>query len=434
MGTANSLLIVSNERNEVLELRSKFLPLRDIDSIIGAKVDSAVEACKKYIPDTVIICVHEQTEKYFEICRAIRSNLLLKNTPIMFVMDEFNEEMTVSGFDAGINDYICKPFKDSEILMRVIWCLQKSEAARELEKKYDILAKLGVVDPETRIYTPEYASAVFTNEIASAQKYRTSVLLMAVSADNQYKDKVNDRLLADIINKSTRGSDVLGMSEQGKIYVIMPRTKINGVNTIFGRINTKAEGEFTTSAGVCELQPGMSFARLSSLVSDVLNQALNQGNSVVVADPSATLPEAEKQQEDWFDKVQPEGKNNKPDKNSKIFKLAFVKKLNNIISPVFEETQNRFKDKYSDNISITYTVDEENCKFTVKDSISSNQAVLQIINTGSPKVIVDISSLNAGVQSNNRTKIDMTDLTEQCMLDILDNVEAQVNIGLKDSG
>lgn len=135
MPKTNSILVVSDKQKDILEFRSKLMLLRDIDSIICTTTNKALEVCRKYIPDTLIVFTHTKETRLFEICKAIRFDPLLKNIPIIFIFDKYDEEFILSSFDAGINDYLILPVNNTEVLMRSIWSLQKSELTRELEKK-----------------------------------------------------------------------------------------------------------------------------------------------------------------------------------------------------------------------------------------------------------------------------------------------------------
>jgi len=413
MGTANSLLIIGDNHEEILKFKSKLMLLRDVDSIIESTVEKAIESCRKYIPDTIIIFIHDYSSRFFEICKAVRLDPVLKNTPILFLLDSYEEEYILSAFDAGISDYIVLPSRDSEVLMRVIWCLQRSEYQRDLEKKEVLLAELGVINKETGSYTPEYTAKVFSNEIATAQKYKNPTVLMAISVDKAFKGLISDTLLAGVINKSIRHADILGMPEEGKFYVILPKTRVEGVCTVYERIKNNATNDFTVSIGACELEEGMTFEELSKHTLKALDDALELGNSLVISDK---FENKEQNPDDWLDKVQTKSK------NYKLFKQAFNKKLNNIISPIFYQVQQRLKSDYPENIVIDQFTTETKCYFSIKDTEHNNEAVLKITDPGLSKVIIDIFYTKSGMRTNDRQKIDLSELDEQYLLNTLEQV------------
>lgn len=69
--------------------------------------------------DLVILDVNMPVMNGFETCRAMRENEALKDIPVLFLtaMNEIND--IVTGFNAGGQDYITKPFNSDELLSRV---------------------------------------------------------------------------------------------------------------------------------------------------------------------------------------------------------------------------------------------------------------------------------------------------------------------------
>jgi len=61
-----------------------------------------------------------------ELCKRIRSNEALANTPIIFVTAKISEDDRLLGFDLGADDYITKPFSPRELVARVDAILRRS--------------------------------------------------------------------------------------------------------------------------------------------------------------------------------------------------------------------------------------------------------------------------------------------------------------------
>jgi DNA-binding response OmpR family regulator len=410
MGTANSLLIISDSHEEIIKFQSKLMLLRNVDSVIESIFDSAIENCKKHIPDTIIIFTEKGDQRAFEICKNVRHNALLKNTPILFVLKSFDEECVLSGFDAGISDYITLPARDSDILMRVIWCLQKSETARDIEKKQNLLSDLGVINKEMNAYTPEFTAKVFSNEILAAQKYRYPIALMAVKSDDANDNKIDNRRFAKIINKSVRNSDILGISEDDIFYMILPKTDKNGICTVYERIVNNLKDEITISAGACNLYERMTYDDLSSRTLIALKKAMVKGNSLIIEEAESIN---KNEDEGWIDKVHNETK------NFKLFKQAFNKKLKNIVEPVFYKMYNELQSKYPEKAIIEHYMSGSKCIFSIKDPFVNNEVNLKITDPGFSKVIIDVLYIKQGEQHSTRSKIDLNDLTENNLINII---------------
>ena len=54
-----------------------------------------------------------------EICKGIRANPELANTPVIFLTARASETDRIVGLELGANDYIVKPFFVRELIARV---------------------------------------------------------------------------------------------------------------------------------------------------------------------------------------------------------------------------------------------------------------------------------------------------------------------------
>ncbi len=66
-----------------------------------------------------------------QVCRAIKSDLLLRHVPIIMVTGSGDVDSKVGGIDAGADDYLVKPFEPKELLARIRMTLRRTE--RDLE-------------------------------------------------------------------------------------------------------------------------------------------------------------------------------------------------------------------------------------------------------------------------------------------------------------
>ena len=61
-----------------------------------------------------------------EVCKFVRSNKDLKNTPIIMLTVKGEEQDLLSGFEMGCDDYITKPFSPAELIARIKALLRRS--------------------------------------------------------------------------------------------------------------------------------------------------------------------------------------------------------------------------------------------------------------------------------------------------------------------
>jgi DNA-binding response OmpR family regulator len=77
-------------------------------------------------PDLVILDVIMPGMDGYEVCRALRSDLELADLPVLFLTAKIKEVDRITGFQAGGDDYLCKPFNLDELILRVRAILRRT--------------------------------------------------------------------------------------------------------------------------------------------------------------------------------------------------------------------------------------------------------------------------------------------------------------------
>jgi DNA-binding response OmpR family regulator len=77
-------------------------------------------------PDLVILDIIMRGMDGYAVCRAMRAEPTLKETPILFLTAKIKPEDKIAGFRVGGDDYLCKPFNLDELLLRVQAILRRT--------------------------------------------------------------------------------------------------------------------------------------------------------------------------------------------------------------------------------------------------------------------------------------------------------------------
>ena len=76
----------------------------------------AISCALEHAPDLVLMDVVMPRLNGFEACKRMRTNVVLRNTPIILVTTRAEEEYVEAGFQCGCNDYITKPINSRELV------------------------------------------------------------------------------------------------------------------------------------------------------------------------------------------------------------------------------------------------------------------------------------------------------------------------------
>lgn len=118
-----SLLIVDDEP-EILDLLVSLYTSAGYERIYTAcSVRSAIEVFEPNKIDMVILDIMLPDGSGFDVIRHIRTK---SNIPVLFLSALSDNENQYVGFDLGADDYIVKPFRTKDLLLRTRAILQRS--------------------------------------------------------------------------------------------------------------------------------------------------------------------------------------------------------------------------------------------------------------------------------------------------------------------
>lgn len=84
------------------------------------------EACKRQLPELILLDIMLPEIDGLEILHQLREDPATKNLPVMMLTAKGTEFDTVSGLDAGADDYLAKPFGMMELVSRVNALLRRA--------------------------------------------------------------------------------------------------------------------------------------------------------------------------------------------------------------------------------------------------------------------------------------------------------------------
>jgi DNA-binding response OmpR family regulator len=79
----------------------------------------ALELCRQARPDLILLDIMLPDHDGLEICKAIRKDVDLAGTPIIFLTARASETDRIVGLELGANDYVVKPFFVRELIARI---------------------------------------------------------------------------------------------------------------------------------------------------------------------------------------------------------------------------------------------------------------------------------------------------------------------------
>jgi len=94
---------------------------------LASRGEKGVVIARQNPPDLVILDIIMPDMDGYQVCRAMRSDPVLAETPILFLTAKVKPQDKIAGFKAGADDYLCKPFNVDELILRVQAILRRTK-------------------------------------------------------------------------------------------------------------------------------------------------------------------------------------------------------------------------------------------------------------------------------------------------------------------
>lgn len=132
------ILIVEDEADLVRNLEYN-LEQQDYRTRSALDGEAALEALdEEPVPDLVVLDLMLPDISGLEICRRIRNDERTRQVPVLMLTARGEQVDRVTGFEAGADDYVTKPFSVRELKLRIRAILRRSSsAATDLEDEID---------------------------------------------------------------------------------------------------------------------------------------------------------------------------------------------------------------------------------------------------------------------------------------------------------
>lgn len=113
-----SVLVVDDDPT-VLEIVETVLRSGGLDVDTRRNGRDGLRAAHEHVPDIAVLDVTMPDMTGLEVCRALRDDAETADIPIILLTGRGQWLDVASGFDAGADDYLVKPFTAQDLLTRV---------------------------------------------------------------------------------------------------------------------------------------------------------------------------------------------------------------------------------------------------------------------------------------------------------------------------
>ena len=221
------LLVVDDVQTNVLLLKA-LLGKEGYGILVANNGQEALEVIRNENPDLILLDVMMPGMDGFEVAERLKSEEFRCEIPIISLTALDDTQSIVNGFKLGVGDFISKPFRKEELMVRIKHQLSLVAARRIIEEKKEELRK--TIAGRDKMYS------VIAHDLRSpmaSMKMLLNTIMMSVE-----KDKIDPDIF-DMLEMSNKTSEEVfslldnllkwTKSQLGKLTVIPQKLDISGL-------------------------------------------------------------------------------------------------------------------------------------------------------------------------------------------------------------
>jgi len=195
------ILIVEDER-EIAAQVAKYIIREGHKPIILNSGEFVIETVKQELPDLIVLDVMLPVKNGVTCCKEIRS---FSDIPIIMLTARKTENDRVVGLQAGVDDYVCKPFSAKELMLRIQAILRRSGISSKNEVNGLQLDKNGFLlkynDKEVKLTNLEFSLLNLLIHKPGRIFSREQIIELAYKNDRDISDRAIDSHIKNIRKK-----------------------------------------------------------------------------------------------------------------------------------------------------------------------------------------------------------------------------------------
>ena len=300
-------ILIVDDDSSIRDPLKEFLEIAGFRCSTVLSAEDALELLKKNTFHVVITDIILPGMDGFEFTEIIKKKY---DTDVIIMTGYIAKYSYEEAIGKGASDFVFKPFRSEELLLRLKRVLKERELIREQNRIMQKLKNLAITDGLTKLYNSRYFYNQLLPEVDRTKRYNRPLCLLLLDIDHfkVYNDTFGHLegdivlfRLGQIIKSCLRKMDSAYRYGGEEFTIILPETGGDEANTVAQRIRTEVEkekfissqgkeGSITISIGVAEYQAKESSMTFIMRSDKAMYKAKTEGRNQVFfisADPSS---------------------------------------------------------------------------------------------------------------------------------------------------
>ena len=391
---ANRIVLVSDDSDFFDFIKSK-LELRKSDELFTFSFDSVPE--KFHLLNSAVLIVNSENvnEKTLDLL------VLFKETPIIIFAYNDDEVFRRKCFRAGAFDFMTILTSEADFRSKMIPALSVSALLKKNERYRKILVDSQILMNENEVFL-NY-NYILDKELEEVYAGTKKAVLAAISPSDNNKLLLNSDVIEAIILNNIRKNDILMNYAPNKYFLIMFDTTVDLARKAWAKLSSQMPGKIY--AGFCSV----TNQKREKLINEALNklhEAIKNDRDIVGTDtnPLGVLNIAQSSLT--------------PYSNFKMFRQEFGRKIEQVITPVFYQVQQKYSNVFL-GVTFEHGTGDGYGIFYIKGRQSAS--CFRITSPGFSKINIDITyQKDSSTVDSKRISIEPEELEQGLLGDLLE--------------
>lgn len=225
---------------------------------------SAIRAVRTHAPDLVLLDMILPDMDGLQVLRILKARSEHEFIPVILLSVKADLDQRVKGLRIGADDFLAKPYADTEIQARALAMLRIKRLQDELRSAKAELERLSVTDGLTGLYNKRFLQLRLPEEFARVLRYRDPLSIMMFDLDHfkrvndTYGHPFGDAVLkatGEVLRSTAREVDLCCRYGGEEFAVILPKTGAAGAQTLAERFLARLRETVHRFEGAGDLAP-----------------------------------------------------------------------------------------------------------------------------------------------------------------------------------
>ena len=391
---ANKIVLISDDSDFFDYIKSK-LELRKSDELFTFSFDAIPERIHLIESSVLIVNSENAREKTLDLLS------ILKNTPV--IVSAYNDDDTFRRkcYRAGMFDFLPLLTPDAEFRARMIPALTVSGLLEKNKFYRELLAKNNIISSENEVFF-NY-DFILDKELLEITNKAKKAVFVAISPNEKTKFVLKPAFLESVILNNIRKNDILMNFAPNKYFLLLFDIDVKSAEKLWQKVSSELTEK--VYAGFCQV--------LNQNKQQLINEALNKLHEAINYDKGMY-----NSTQNPLNSLNAVGGIDSSCSNFKMFKQEFARKIEQVITPVFYQIQQKYSNKLS-GVLFEQGSGDGYGTFYIKNKYA--EGCFRITSPGFSKINIDITfQKNTEIIDSKRISFEPEELEAGLLEDLLE--------------